>query len=148
MKRFGNLYQKIYDMENIKLAHKNAKKGKAHYAEVKMVDANPEKYFNKRSEGWFKLQEMFIKGRIKILEDPKLMEQLLNIRFKYKSNGTKAIVSKDEMRKQNFKSPDRADALLGAIMCGSHMTGAITAETVGNMHMDSSDFDDGGGVEF
>ena len=44
MKRYGNLYSKIYDMDNLKLAHQNAKKGKGWYAEVKMVDANPEKY--------------------------------------------------------------------------------------------------------
>ena len=47
MKRYNNLYSKIYNMENIKLAHKNAKKGKLHYSEVKMVDSNPEKYFIK-----------------------------------------------------------------------------------------------------
>lgn len=47
MKRYGNLYSKIYDVENIKLAHKNARKGKSHYSEVKMVEANPEKYFMK-----------------------------------------------------------------------------------------------------
>jgi retron-type reverse transcriptase len=47
MKRYGNLYYKIYDLENIRLAHKNAKKGKSHYSEVKMVEANPEKYFTK-----------------------------------------------------------------------------------------------------
>ena len=46
MKRFGYLYEKIYDIENIKLAHKNARKGKAHYKEVKMVDENPDKYFS------------------------------------------------------------------------------------------------------
>ena len=45
MKRYNTLYSKIYDMENIKLAHKNAKKGKAHYSEVKMVSADPDKYF-------------------------------------------------------------------------------------------------------
>jgi retron-type reverse transcriptase len=45
VKRHGNLYSKIYDIENIRLAHKNAKKGKSHYSEVKMVEANPEKYF-------------------------------------------------------------------------------------------------------
>lgn len=32
-------------MDNIREAHKNARRGKAHYKEVKMVDANPEKYF-------------------------------------------------------------------------------------------------------
>ena len=47
MKRFGNLYEKIYDIENIRLAHKNARKGKKHYSEVKRVDANPEYYFNR-----------------------------------------------------------------------------------------------------
>jgi hypothetical protein len=47
MKRYNNLYSKIYDLENIKLAHKNARKGKLHYSEVKMVEVNPEKYFMK-----------------------------------------------------------------------------------------------------
>jgi len=47
MKRYNNLYPKIYEMKNIILAHKNAKNGKAHYSEVKMVEANPEKYFMK-----------------------------------------------------------------------------------------------------
>lgn len=45
MKRYNNLYSKIYDIENIKLAHKNARKAKLYYSEVKMVEANPEKYF-------------------------------------------------------------------------------------------------------
>ena len=44
MKRFGNLFHKIYDLDNIKLAHKNARKGKAHYTEVKMVDEELDKY--------------------------------------------------------------------------------------------------------
>jgi hypothetical protein len=47
MKRFGNLYEKIYSIENIRLAHQNARKGKKFYKEVKMVDANPELYLNK-----------------------------------------------------------------------------------------------------
>lgn len=44
MKRFGYLYEKIYDMENLKLAHKKARRGKTHYKEVQMVDADTEKY--------------------------------------------------------------------------------------------------------
>ena len=44
MKRYGNLFHKIYDLENIKLAHKNARKGKTFYREVKMVDENIDKY--------------------------------------------------------------------------------------------------------
>lgn len=44
MKRTGHLYEKIYDLENLKLAHKNARKGKGWYEEVKMVDRNMNKY--------------------------------------------------------------------------------------------------------
>lgn len=45
MKRYGNLYDKIHTMENIRLAHKKAKKDKSHYDEVKRIDSNPEYYF-------------------------------------------------------------------------------------------------------
>ena len=47
MKRYGNLYSKIYDRENIRLAHENARRGKRFYKEVKMIDADPEKYATK-----------------------------------------------------------------------------------------------------
>lgn len=53
MKRYGNLYSKIYDMDNLILAHNNARKGKGWYQEVKMIDENPEFYLGK-------LQEMLI----------------------------------------------------------------------------------------
>ena len=44
MKRHGNLFERIVDIENIKLAHKQARRGKAFYSEVKMVDADIEHY--------------------------------------------------------------------------------------------------------
>lgn len=44
MIRHGYLYEQIYSIENLKLAHKNAKKGKGWYAEVKIIDGNEEKY--------------------------------------------------------------------------------------------------------
>lgn len=44
MKRYGNIYSKVYDLENLKLAHQNAREEKAYYREVKMVDENPEYY--------------------------------------------------------------------------------------------------------
>lgn len=44
MKRFGNLYERIYDMDNLRLAHKNARRGKGWYKEVLMVDGNPDYY--------------------------------------------------------------------------------------------------------
>jgi hypothetical protein len=72
-------------------------------------------YSNKRDEGYFLMKDYFMKGYLKILNDVELMEQLLSIKFKYKSNGKKTILSKDEMRKDGLKSPDRADALMMAI---------------------------------
>ena len=44
MKRYGNLYEKIYDIDNIFLALNNARKGKSDYREVKQVDRNHEFY--------------------------------------------------------------------------------------------------------
>lgn len=44
LKRYGNIFSKIYDMDNLILAHKCAKEDKLFYREVIMVDANPEKY--------------------------------------------------------------------------------------------------------
>ena len=42
MKRYGNIYEKICDIENLRLAHKNASKDKAYYNEVKEVEKNLE----------------------------------------------------------------------------------------------------------
>lgn len=44
MVRFGNIYEKIYDMSNLKEAHRNARKDKLFYAEVVMVDSDPDYY--------------------------------------------------------------------------------------------------------
>jgi hypothetical protein len=44
MKRYGDLYTQVWDMTNIREAHKNAQRGKRHYREVQMVNNDPEKY--------------------------------------------------------------------------------------------------------
>lgn len=44
MKRHGNLWDKVCDLENIKQAHTNARRGKVFYKEVKMVDGDVDKY--------------------------------------------------------------------------------------------------------
>lgn len=46
MKRIGNLYSKIADIENVKLAHLKARKGKRHYAAVKRIDGDAKRYLN------------------------------------------------------------------------------------------------------
>lgn len=44
MKRHGNLWQKVVDLDNIKFAHRQARRGKSFYTEVKMVDSDVDKY--------------------------------------------------------------------------------------------------------
>lgn len=46
MKRYGNIYEKICDMGNLRLAHQNAREDKLFYKEVKMVDSDPDKYLS------------------------------------------------------------------------------------------------------
>jgi hypothetical protein len=47
MKRYGNLFEKIYDFDNLYTAHCNARKGKTHYRAVQEVDECPVKYILK-----------------------------------------------------------------------------------------------------
>ena len=44
MKRHGNLFCRITDIQNIALAHALAKRGKSRYSEVRMVDKDPDRY--------------------------------------------------------------------------------------------------------
>lgn len=50
MKKYGYIYEKIWDMDNLRLAHKNARKDKLYYREVKMVDNNPDYYLSQIQE--------------------------------------------------------------------------------------------------
>lgn len=82
------------------------------------ANANPtimEEFVYKRDECYWTLKGLFERGEIQLIENEKQMTQLSGIKFKYKLNGIKTILSKDEMRKQGFKSPDYADALMMAM---------------------------------
>lgn len=59
MKRKGNIYNKIYNIDNLKLAHAHARKDKQHYLAVKKVDENMDKYL-------LELQNMLIKEEYQI----------------------------------------------------------------------------------
>lgn len=59
MKRINKLFEKIVDIDNIKLAHYNARKGKTHYKEVKMVDSDIDKYA-------MEIQRMLVSGTYKV----------------------------------------------------------------------------------
>ena len=46
MKTYNNIYEKIIDKYNIRLAHMNARKDKTFYKEVQMVDSDMDFYIN------------------------------------------------------------------------------------------------------
>ena len=58
MKRYGNLYHRIIDIDNLRLAHKNARKNKTKYKDIVEVDKDPEHYIQK-------LHKMLIEGSYK-----------------------------------------------------------------------------------
>ena len=47
MKDTGDLFSKICDMDNLRKAHKNAKRGKGWYAEVKRIEKDLDHYLRR-----------------------------------------------------------------------------------------------------
>lgn len=70
-------------------------------------------YANPRTRAAFKLKEYVNKGWIAI-PDEELIQELMTLRYKYGNDGRKVLISKEEMRKKGFKSPNLADACLMA----------------------------------
>lgn len=68
-------------------------------------------FFNKKAQAYFRLKELIDKGYLKIINNNELLDQLLTIRYRYRSDKSKMIIGKEEMRKEGLISPDRADAL-------------------------------------
>lgn len=79
------------------------------------ISAKESKYANTRTKAYFMMLEMLIKGYLKILNNSELIDQLLTIKFKYTSAGQIILISKEVMRRDGIKSPDRADALAIAV---------------------------------
>lgn len=79
-------------------------------------DGVPPEYGNTRAWAYYTLNE-YINNEWIIMNSPETQKELEEIRFKYKSNGERLIMSKDDMRKQGIHSPDRADSLMMAVFC-------------------------------
>lgn len=62
MKRYGNMYEKIYTIENLRLAHRKARKDKSLYKEVQKIDENPDFYL-------YKIQDMLKNKTYKVTSD-------------------------------------------------------------------------------
>ncbi len=76
-------------------------------------------YVNLRAEGYWTLRQRFTSGRISIPADNQLVGELAALRYGYDSQGRIKMESKDDMRKRNLPSPDKADALMLAFLAPS-----------------------------
>ncbi|MCW1887698.1 hypothetical protein OKA04_23375 [Luteolibacter flavescens] len=102
---------------------------------------DPVNYANLITEVWLQGVRKIERGNLHLGElDPDTFRQLTTRYLNYAKNGKKKVESKEDMAKRGVKSPDRADALLGAIMVGSHMSGAMTSEDVGSVLAEPGDF--------
>lgn len=73
----------------------------------------PKKYFNRRSEQWWFLRELFHDGLVDIdPDDDKLHAQLGSIKWWEDSLGRICVETKKDLRERGLPSPDRGDTLM------------------------------------
>ena len=71
---------------------------------------------NLRAEGYQALARRFRDRRIRIPRDAELIGELATLRYRYDSRGRLLMESKENMKKRNGRSPDKADALMLAFL--------------------------------
>ncbi len=73
------------------------------------------KFFaNRRTENAYKLKDLILKGHIRITDD-ELIAELETLKYTFDHNQRRILISKDKMKKDGFKSPNLADALIMAV---------------------------------
>ena len=87
-----------------------------HGVNVARKARNDKKFVNLRAEGYARLRDRFLSGRIYIPDDRQLIAELSSLRYSYDSYDRLKIESKEEIRKRNLPSPDKADALMLAFL--------------------------------
>ena len=71
-------------------------------------------YGNPRTANVFKLKDYILKGWIS-LSDEGICQELLTLRYTFMTDGRRILISKEKLRKEGIKSPNKADALIMAI---------------------------------
>lgn len=75
------------------------------------------RYANRRAEMFWALRELFEDEAVDLdTDDEELANQLGSIKWKINSSGRIQIESKEEMKKRGLPSPDRADAMMMALV--------------------------------
>jgi hypothetical protein len=80
--------------------------------------SKPNLYANLATEWWSVVGELIEHRKTVLPNDEKLIAQLTSRRKLYDSKGKERLESKGDMKARGLESPDRADALIGAIMLG------------------------------
>jgi hypothetical protein len=75
-------------------------------------------YVNLSAEWWSTVGQLIERRAIIIPNDEKLTAELTSRRKHYDSRGREKLESKADLRARGVESPDRADALIGAIVLG------------------------------
>jgi len=73
-------------------------------------------YFNLSAEWWSIVGQLIERRTISIPNDEKLIAQLTSRQKLYDSKGRERLESKADLKSRGVESPDRADALIGAVM--------------------------------
>jgi phage terminase large subunit len=76
-------------------------------------------YASLSAEWWSTVGQLIERRQIIIPNDEKLIAQLTSRRKLYDSKGREKLESKADLRARGVESPDRADALIGAIVLGA-----------------------------
>src|SRR5207245_5045513 len=76
-------------------------------------------YANLSAEWWSIVGQLIERRQIIIPNDEKIIAQLTSRRTLYDSTGREKLESKTDLRARGVESPDRADALIGAIVLGA-----------------------------
>jgi phage terminase large subunit len=75
----------------------------------------PDIFFNLSAEQWSEVGQAIERRQLIIPNDEKLIAQLTSRRKLYDSRGRERLESKADLKARGVESPDRADALMGAI---------------------------------
>lgn len=77
-------------------------------------------YANRGAEMWYDAKQMFKEQKIIMLNDEKTITQLTSRRVDFTAKGIMGLEKKESLASRNLPSPDRADALCGAISCAKY----------------------------
>jgi len=83
-------------------------------------------YANLAAEWWSIAGQLIERKAVQIPNDEKLVAQLTSRRKLYDSKGRERLESKADLRARGVESPDRADALIGAIILAQDRQGNST----------------------